>query len=94
MVMGDLVALCPVRVLHLGEERDQERVSRLVTAYAERPDQPSLSYSSVAALTGRTKSSTSKPFHQQLALLTKRAWWQYARQPIHVIARVAENRTH
>ena len=81
-----------MRVLHIGDPRDVERVSGLVASYAERPDQPSLSYSSTAAITGRSKSSTSKPFVQQLILLTQRAWWQYARQPVHIIARVAENR--
>ena len=82
-----------VRVLHVGDEGDVERVAGLVAAYAERPDQPDLSYASAHSVTGRGKSSTSKPFVQQLALLTKRAWWQYARQPVHIVARVAENRT-
>ena len=83
---------CVVRVLHMSDEHDVERVSGLVASYAEQPDQPSLSYSSSAAVTGRSKSSTSKPFHHQLYLLTKRAWWQYARQPVHIVARVIENR--
>ena len=87
------VVAVAVRVLHLGDERDVERVAGLVAAYAERPDQPDLSYAFAHSSTGRGKSSTSKPFVQQLLLLTKRAWWQYARQPVHIVARVAENRT-
>ena len=84
--------LCTVRVLHIGDERDVERVAGLVASYTERPDQPNVSYSSTAAITARAKGSTSKPFHQQLYLLTKRAWWQYIRQPVHIVARVGENR--
>ena len=68
-------------------------MAALVQRYGERPAQPPEPWWSVAAITARSKSSTSQSFSHQLRLLTKRAWWQYTRQPINIIARVSENRT-
>ena len=80
-----------LRLLHVGDADGKERVAGLAAAYREAPAMAEVLVGA-AAVSGRSKSSTSLPFLHQLSLLSRRAWWQYSRQPVHIIARVAENR--
>ena len=93
MPVADALLSCvAVRLLHVGSEEEQQKVTLLVQSYAEHPAVLAARVVSSSPITGRSKSSTSQPFQHQLRLLTQRAFWQYSRQPVHIIARVAENR--